>query len=434
MTNCPSCQQSNPPDATVCSACSGQLPNSDGKPTKQGSVRLVGKVLNGKYQVLSLLGEGGMGVVYKVRHLILQSKNLFALKILHPSFSQDSRFRARFLREVELAMELTHENIVQIRDFGMTEEGLLFFTMDYFEGQSLREFLDQSGRLPPARAVRIATQVLAALKEAHKCNIVHRDLKPDNVLIDSASNRSDRVRILDFGIAKLTTDSGESNLTQGAVIGSPKYMSPEQASAEKVDPRSDLYAVGVILYEMLTGKVPFSGKTTRMILMQHLTSEVPSFEAVCPGIQVPSRLEKLVFRLLQKDAEKRPASAQEVLDILDGNATVLAAPVGASRRGGLYKVGAVAAVLLSLAGAAWFAMTQWGAQGRMPQVGAQGARENETAAPAVIDAPSSEQPGGESPPQSQARRRLRCRVCDRVFLENELEGNMHHDLPLAPAE
>ncbi len=284
--------------------------------------QLVGKILNGKYEVQDILGEGGMGIVFKVRHLILKKRNLFALKILHPRFSTDDRFRERFLREVEVAMELTHENIVQIRDFGITEHKLLFFTMDYCAGDSLKEVIRRIGPFPPSRAATIARDLLRALTEAHRAGVVHRDLKPDNILIDT-DNGVDRVRILDFGIAKIVEGDGDSHtLTQGGVIGTPKYMSPEQASGEKVDARSDLYSLGVVLYEMLTGQVPFSGSTARSIVMAHITTPPPAFRKIRSDLQVPARLERFVFELLEKDRDQRPASAAECIALLDDTNTL----------------------------------------------------------------------------------------------------------------
>ena len=382
----------------------------------QDARQLIGKVINSKYRVLSVLGIGGMGVVYKVRHLILESKNLFALKILHPHFSTDSQFRARFLREVEVVMKLTHENIIQIRDFGLTEGNLLFFTMDYFAGDSLKTLIQTAAPVPATRAVQLVSQVLAALTEAQKCGVVHRDLKPDNILVETSPDGTERAKILDFGIAKtMTAGAADQNLTQGAVIGSPRYMSPEQVSDEPVDPRSDLYSVGIILYEMLTGQVPFHAKTTRTILMQHLTAPVPPFEESCPGVQIPARLRNLVLSLLEKDRDKRPLSAAVVLDVLEGNATAGQLPIRRARRFPVLRLVAVVCALV-VGGLLWYGVP-WLA-------GTHATAEAETEAVRVE--------GETSELEAEPVRRIRsCQICGKSFLDGELDGNTHHDLPLA---
>ena len=316
MIICRKCQRQNRDDANACEQCAGSLDFTDTLGLSTKPDELVGKILNGKYKVLAVLGEGGMGVVYKVRHLILETRNLFALKILHPRFSNDPRFKKRFMREVEVAMKLTHENIVQLREFGHTEDGLLFFTMDYFDGATLTELISKEGSLSPRRIIGVTKDVLRALVEAHRSGIVHRDLKPDNILV-SSGNDGDAVRILDFGIAKVIEGSARgATLTQGGVIGTPKYMSPEQASGEGLDGRSDLYSLGVVLYEIVTGKVPFSKGTARSILLAHMTKPPPPFKEIRPSVKVPAHLEAFIFRLLAKDPGQRPASAAECLALL----------------------------------------------------------------------------------------------------------------------
>lgn len=412
---CPRCNHQNGEQVEHCAGCGAQLVTAQMTALSKDARELIGKVINGKYEVLSVLGIGGMGVVYKVRHLILESKNLFALKVLHPNFSTDGQFRARFLREVEVAMELTHENIIQIRDFGLTEGNLLFFTMDFFAGDSLKSMIQTSAPIPAMCVVQLIRQVLAALTEAHKCGVVHRDLKPDNILVQTTADGGERVKILDFGIAKtLATSSADNNLTQGAVIGSPRYMSPEQVSDESVDQRSDLYSVGIILYEMLTGKVPFDAKTTRTILMQHLTASVPPFEKTCPGVQIPARLRQLVSSLLEKDRDKRPLSAAAVRDVLDGNATVDQLPVRRLRQ---FPWLHVAAVLLAfgLGSFAWYG-APW-----LSGIHATG----DTTSTAV----EAEEKTLKRELQP-LRRTFRCQICSKSFLEGELDGNKHHDLPL----
>ncbi|MBI4605522.1 MAG: serine/threonine protein kinase [Planctomycetes bacterium] len=380
--------------------------------------QLIGRIVNGKYQVLSILGEGGMGVVYKVRHLILQNKSTFALKILHPTLCAQPDFRARFLREVEIAMELTHENVVQIRDFGVTEQGLLFYTMDFFAGESLKAVIEREAPLSPERIVRIVAPVLAALGEAHKAGIVHRDLKPDNVLIERVDDRTDRVRILDFGIAKLLEGGSEDerpDLTQGGVIGTPRYMSPEQAGSCPIDGRSDLYSLGCMLFEMLTGRVPFSGKTARGLLMAHLTAPPPRLAEARPGLEVPEHLEGLVYRLLEKEREARPATAEAVLEILGGRPAAPAAPAQVPRRGrSRTALAAGAAVLAVLLGGAALTL--------LPT------RPGATLGPGAPEhAPP--RPSEKGPPS----RGLRCGVCGAIYAQGEKLGDMCHGEPLLEA-
>ena len=424
MLVCPKCHEQTEVGAPQCAHCGEALLSDEMAALAKDANHLVGKVLNGKYEVLSILGRGGMGVVYKVRHLILPSNNLFALKILHPDLSTDSQFRTRFLREVEVAMGLTHENVVQIRDFGATEGHLLFFTMDYFEGETLGTVLKRTGSMPVPQAVQLVRQILAALGEAHKRGVVPRDLKPDNVLLRTTES-GNQVKILDFGIAKLLAGGSDGSLTQGTVVGSPKYMSPEQASGEAVDQRSDLYSLGVILFELLTGTAPFIAKTTRMILMQHLTAEVPKFEEKCPGLHVPVRLKQLVFSLLEKDPAKRPSSAAEVVHVLDGDATLVSRAVDLRRT--LCRV-AIVAVSLVLAIVAGGGFSHW----RSSSASADGTPAHISPALESLSPPSPEtsSPSGSSAPPS-SRGRLHCRICSRTFFDGELEGNTHHDLPLA---
>jgi len=420
MLKCPKCGYANSERAERCAGCEGSFRHGAPANLADDSTALIGRIVNGKYQVLSILGEGGMGVVYKVRHLILQNKNIFALKILHPKFTEQTTFHTRFLREVEMAMGLTHANIIQLRDFGTIEKNLLFYTMDFFGGPSLKALIRRHKRLPPQRVIDISRQILRALNEAHKAKIIHRDLKPDNVLIGAAEDGSDRVRILDFGIAKMLAEDVEaagSDLTQGAVLGTPKYMSPEQTEADRVDCRSDLYSLGCIIYEMLTGRPPFHKGGMRTILMSHLTTPPPRLAQACPGLQVPAYLESLVYHLLEKDREVRPSSAEKVFEMLTGEGRTAIAPrTVARKRGKLAKVVLPSAAVVALIAGGLYLQPRYLGKSTTASAEARGQAHEDAGTPAGSHA----RPAG----------KLSCGVCGSTYLEGEKVGGMCHGEPL----
>ena len=264
-----------------------------------------GMVINQKYQIVELLGKGGMGVVYKVQHLLLGTDKFFALKVVKACYSRNSLFRERFLREVQIAMELSHEHILPIRDYGEIENGTQYFTMDFSNGVPLKVILKQQQRLSEPRALAIIKQVLSALKSAHQKGIIHRDLKPANIMIETRFDK-DYVLLLDFGLAKIL--NANSDVTQ-EFFGTFEYMSPEQASQQSLDQRSDLYSVGLILYEMLTGHLPFERNNPMAILMARVATPPPPAREFNPDIS--SGVENIIKKALQRDPENRFASAEE---------------------------------------------------------------------------------------------------------------------------
>ena len=268
-----------------------------------------GSIINNKYKIVKKLGHGGMGMVYQVEHLLLPSKKLFAMKILRPELSQDKTYKQRFFREVEIAMEFVHEHAIQIREFGETEQGLHFFTMDYSDGVSLKELLEVKGNLEVDRALNICRQILQALQSAHVKGIIHRDLKPENILIEKRDER-EHALLLDLGIAKYIGLGHETdpNLTQNQIIGTPTYMSPEQANNETLDIQTDIYSLGIILYEMLAGRPPFQGKVLQIILA-HAQKELPSLQNFQKDI--PPAVENIVYKATQKIPKNRYHSALE---------------------------------------------------------------------------------------------------------------------------
>jgi serine/threonine-protein kinase len=237
---------------------------------------LIGRTLDKRYVIDARLGAGGMGTVYVATQTAVGRK--VAIKLLPDSIASDMGAVKRFMQEAKAASTLSHPNVVTIHDFGQTDEGHLFLVMELVEGQTLARVLKNEGALDPERAVRIAVQILNAVEDAHNRGIVHRDLKPENVIISPRSGNPDFAKVLDFGLAKIADDAsqGGDGLTKtGQVFGTPAYMSPEQARGERCDLRTDLYAVGVMLYEMLSGRRPFDGESPISILVKHMHEPPP---------------------------------------------------------------------------------------------------------------------------------------------------------------
>ncbi|HEY3359807.1 MAG TPA: serine/threonine-protein kinase, partial [Polyangia bacterium] len=293
---------------------------------------LIGALIAERYKVLALLGQGGMGSVYRAEHVILKKE--LALKVLHPELSRLDEVARRFEREAQSASRLTHDAIILVTDFGRAQTPLgniLFLVMELLQGPSLKQVLRERGRLPAAEAAGVVRQILAALEHAHAAGVVHRDLKPDNIMLIEKGGRRDFVKILDFGIAKLNEPDGKAEaLTQaGMVFGTPEYISPEQALGQPADCRADLYAVGVMLYEMLAGVRPFDAENKLEILSAHLTQKPRPPRQAAPGAGIPAALERVVLRAMEKDRAARFASATEMLAALDAAlGPTLTAPTG----------------------------------------------------------------------------------------------------------
>ncbi len=275
-----------------------------------------GKVIEGRYTIMEKLGAGGMGAVFAAEQTAVGRK--VAIKVLGSEIASDKNAVKRFMQEARAASALSHPNTITIHDFGQTAEGELYLAMELVPGQTLGQVLRREGALPPERAVHIAHQILNALQEAHGAGIIHRDLKPENVIISPRSGNPDFLKVLDFGLAKLTDhDDGSHGLTQtGQVFGTPGYMAPEQAKGERCDHRADLYAVGVMLYEMLAGRRPFDGDNPLSVLVKHIQEAPPQFDAIDPPVEVDVRLRTAVFRALAKDRAQRFESAAAMNEAL----------------------------------------------------------------------------------------------------------------------
>lgn len=270
---------------------------------------LSGRLLDGKYQLEAKLGAGGVGAVYLAARLHIGDK--VAVKVLRSDRGEDAQAVERFRLEARMAAHLKHPNAVAIYDYGVTADGLRYLVMELVEGRTLRQLISQQGALPVSLVAEINAQACAALDEAHRIGLVHRDIKPDNIIVRETPSGL-RVKILDFGIAKLSS-LGASNLTQtGTIVGTPRYMSPEQCMGEQLDGRSDIYSLGIVLYEMLCGIVPFNAPSSTAIAIQQVTHPPPPLRQINPNLS--PAVESVVLRTLEKKREARPASAAELAE------------------------------------------------------------------------------------------------------------------------
>src|SRR5579863_3851171 len=319
---CPECSYKNSETSGACAKCGTPLPLNDVTlPAEaQGWSELAedivlspttgqlssGTVIGDRYEILQLLGQGGMGAVYKVRDKELD--RIVALKLIRPEFAKNPEILRRFKQELILARQVTHRNVIRIFDLGQAD-GVKFITMDFVEGQDLRHLLVEKGKFPPDQAARIMLQICRALEAAHSEGVIHRDLKPQNIMLDA----SGRVYVMDFGIARSAYLPG---MTQtGALIGTPEYMSPEQARGEKLTEQSDIFSLGVIFYELLAGKSPYYSDTPLATLWKRMREKVTPPVVVDPA--VPQALSEIVVKALEIEAEKRFASSREMAQQLE---------------------------------------------------------------------------------------------------------------------
>jgi serine/threonine-protein kinase len=310
---CPKCAKVLEAEPNFCPACGGDLRGMGGSSdTLDGPVR---STVDGRYKVLEKLGEGGMGAVYKVEHV--RMGKIAALKLLRPDHAVDKSLKGRFLQEARVVARLSHPNTVQVFDSGELEDGSLFITMEYVPGKDLAWQLRAHGALSENKAISIGIQVLNSLQEAHEAGIVHRDIKPANVMVvRRRRGGEDQVKLLDFGIAKLLEAEGRKSIT-GDFVGTPAYMSPEQIRGEDVDARSDLYSLGALLFELVTGRQLFEGPTPISIITQHTEAQVPRIAAVSPSVQVSPAFEAVLRKALSKKVADRYADAEAMRGALE---------------------------------------------------------------------------------------------------------------------
>ncbi len=309
MYTCPICEKTYEDGVSVCPVDGATLLGSGPPPD-----HFLGRVIKGRYRVLRKLGQGGMGSVYLAEQLAIARK--VALKVLHGDFARDQEFVKRFRLEARLAASLNHRNVITIYDFDQADDGSLFIAMEYLEGRTLAEVVRQDGALAVGRAVRLGLQVAQGLEAAHRAGVIHRDIKPHNIMVLGAG---DEVKLMDFGIARLM-DAGGAGLTRtGVVMGTPAYMAPEQIEGGEITEQTDIYAFGIVLYEMLTGSVPFAASTPRAVLAKHLREPARPVRAVNP--RVPGAVERVVMQALEKDPQARPRGMGAVIAGLSATAS-----------------------------------------------------------------------------------------------------------------
>ena len=318
MKICPVCAIEYRDDVRFCPN-DGQTLRSSG-PTHD----LVGQVLADRYHIIKKLGEGGMGQVYLAEHVKMGRRS--AIKVMNPSMVHDPEAVARFNREASNASRISDAHVCAIYDFGETPEGLIYLAMEFIEGEPLTELIRSEGALPLARAADIAIQVAAALQAAHDLGIVHRDLKPDNIMLTRSRDGADAVKVVDFGLAKAVAgEAGGQKVTRtGLVVGTPEFMSPEQLSGDKLDGRSDVYSLGLVLFNMLTGTLPFPADSVQEAMIKRLTDEAAKLIEVRPDLHFPPGLQQILDTALARSPVDRYQSAAKL-------AHDLAAVAGLSR-------------------------------------------------------------------------------------------------------
>ncbi|MCS6884944.1 MAG: serine/threonine-protein kinase [Acidobacteriota bacterium] len=302
-----------------CPVCKNCYEDAEERCSKEGFYLLEAfpgeRIVDGKYRIDALIGQGGMGTVYRATHLELD--RVIALKVVLPDFVSSSETLERFRREARAAARLNHPNVITIYDFGVLQSGRAYLAMELLTGRSLREEIEKHGYLSPERVLQLLKPVCEAVQAAHNAGVIHRDLKPDNIVIEVNEFGTETVKVVDFGIAKLKETSGQklNSLTgPGLVMGTPHYMSPEQCKGEDLDPRSDVYSLGVMLYEMLCGQVPFDAPTPSAVIIQHAID--PPQRLSLRRKDIPPKVEEVVMKALSKSRHARQQTVRQLYEEL----------------------------------------------------------------------------------------------------------------------
>ena len=304
MNICPTCGSEWPDDTKFCPKDGSTLRSA------AGTADMIGTIIADRYRIDKKLGEGGMGAVYLGEHVRMGRKS--AIKVMTQAMASDPDAIARFNREAANAARINHPNVCAIYDFGETEDGVIYLAMEFIEGESLSDLVQREGALTLERAFNIAKQTADALQIAHEMGIVHRDLKPDNIMIAPGRGGSDLVKVVDFGIAKAMGGEEGQNVTKtGLVVGTPEYMSPEQLSGDVLDGRSDLYSLGLVLYRMVTGTLPFPADTAQEMMIKRLTDDPLPLNEALPGAAFPDALQRTMDRALARMPSDRYETAVE---------------------------------------------------------------------------------------------------------------------------
>jgi serine/threonine-protein kinase len=305
VKTCPTCSREFPDNVKFCPNDGGTLR------AKAASADLVGQVVADKFHILKKLGEGGMGAVYLGEHVKMGRKS--AIKVMASAMAHDPDAVARFNREASNASKISHPNVCQIFDFGETSDGLIYLAMEFIEGKALKDLIEEEGALPAPRAAHILRQSADALQAAHDLGIVHRDIKPDNIMVIQGKDGSDIVKVVDFGIARAVggDEPGQKVTKTGLVVGTPEYMSPEQLSGDKLDGRSDIYSLGLVLYRMLTGTLPFQADSAQETMIKRLTDDPMPLSAARSDIDFPPKLQLVLNSALARSAAERYQNAAD---------------------------------------------------------------------------------------------------------------------------
>jgi serine/threonine-protein kinase len=343
---CPVCSTEYPANERFCPRDGSALRSQGAEPND-----LVGSIIADRYHVIRKLGEGGMGQVYLAEHVKMGRKS--AVKVMNPGMVQNVDAISRFNREASNASRINHPNVAGIYDFGETPDGLIYLAMEFVEGEPLTEIINRHGALVASRASEIARQIAEGLSVAHEMGIVHRDLKPDNIMVAKARSGADLVKVVDFGIAKAAASDNQKVTKTGMVIGTPEYMSPEQLSGDPVDARSDIYSLGLVTFNMLTGKLPFPSDSMQETMIMRLTDKPKDLAEMRPEIAWPADIQRVMDRVLERDVELRYAHssdfARDLVESVERMPSSVAAAAGTQLVDGAVLAGAADQTLATVA-------------------------------------------------------------------------------------